>query len=175
MKVPTEQNYILNAFQLRAARVTAGVSLSAIGNLLGFTKAAVSLWEHQNNLTQIRTSNDNVTVIKEFFAQHSIFFPDANSIGLKAGLIGKKRAGLTRFQLRAARAILHMSQEELAALINIPRYIIQKAELAMLNRYVHTLPPIESLPLQLRNFFEERNFIFCNDFIVSFYDNKKSS
>lgn len=175
MEVQAEQNYTLKAFQLRAARVAAGVTLNTIGNLLGFTKAAVSLWEHQNNFTQIKTSNDNIIVIKEFFAQHNIFFPDANSIALKLDLIGKKRTDLTRFQLRAARAILHMTQEELAASINIPRYIIQKAELAMLNRYVYMRPPLETLPLQLRKFFEERNFVFCNDFIVSFYENKKIS
>ncbi|RYE05568.1 MAG: hypothetical protein EOP33_05330 [Rickettsiaceae bacterium] len=164
---------MLKAFQLRAARITTNISLRAVGELIGLTKAAVSLWEHQDSFSQIKTSNKNIIIIKQFFNNHGISFPDEHSINLKTILKGKKLEGLTRFQLRAARAMLHITQEELATLIEIPRYIIQKAEYSANNRYLRMYSPMDALPIKLKHFFEGKNICFEHDFQVSFLKCKK--
>ncbi|RYE24333.1 MAG: hypothetical protein EOP45_05960, partial [Sphingobacteriaceae bacterium] len=107
------QEYILKSFQLRAARITADIELKTIGDLIGLTKACISRWEHQDSFYRLKTSNENIANIKQLFAQHNIFFPDEHSIAVETNLEDNElqREGLTRFQLRAARVILNITQE----------------------------------------------------------------
>ena len=167
-----ETEFILRIFQLRAARVTAGIELKTIGNLLGLTKAAISLWEHRDDLSKLTTSKENIRIMQELFTKHNIFFPDENSITLIDKAENKKSGSLTRFQLKAARTILNISQAELANIIDIPKQIITRAELLRSNQYIRPLN--KRTTMILKSFFESKNIIFKEDLTVSFIENKKT-
>lgn len=168
-----EQNFILKTFQLRAARMVAGIKLETIGKHLGCTAAAISLWECKDNLAPLKTSQENILIIKKIFAEHNIFFPDENSIALTDSMNEYKPESLTRFQLRAARTTLDISQRQLAEFLNISQCIITQAELLKNNEYIRLKK--KTLSSVLRTWFENKNIIFDNDLIISFGKDKKIS
>lgn len=168
-----EQDFTLKTFQLRAARVVAGIELKEIGNVLGLTKAAISLWEHKDDFAPLTTSQENILILKEIFARHNIFFPDENSISLNEIIEYRKPEGLTRFQLKASRAILNISQEMLAQSINILKDVIARAELLKNHEYIRPLN--KKLPSTLKLWFENKNIIFNDNLTVLFFRDKKIS
>lgn len=168
-----EQNFTLKTFQLRAARMVAGIELKTIGRYLGLTTAAISLWQQKDNFAPLTTSKENILIIKKIFAEQNIFFPDEHSIALTDTMKEHKHESLTRFQLRAARTALGISQEQLAKYLNISIDIISRAELLENLEYIRPLD--KSLPRTLKSWFENRNIIFKNDLSILFFEGKKIS
>lgn len=167
MKKIHEQDFILKTFQLRAARAVANIKLQEIGNALGLTKAAISKWEHKSNFASLKTSHENILILKKMFEKYNIFFPDINSIALNEFIGEQKPEGLTRFQLKAARAILNISQEQLAQYLSLSKQTIRRAELPKKNRYIRPSNP--ETPAMLKNFFGSKNIIFKDNNTISFY------
>lgn len=167
-----EQDFTLRTFQLKAARVVAGMELKEIGNALGLTKAAISRWEHKNSFAPLTTSKENILILKRIFADHNIFFPNKNSISLCETILELKPEGLTRFQLRGARAILNITQEQLANYLNIPTQIITRAEFLRKSQYIR--PSNIEVPMMLKNFFQSKNITFANNSTISFYEDQKT-
>ena len=167
-----QNNIIIKNFQLRAARSVLGIGVREIGRCLGLSGAAISIWEHKGNLENLKTSTDNILLLTEFFKSHDIIFPDENSITSREEVKKSNNDDcvLTRFQLRASRIALNVTQVDLANFIGVTRQVISRAEHLRNNEYIRPLEKEASL--KIRNWFEN-NKISYKDCCKISLSNKK--
>lgn len=164
-------NVIIKSFQLRAGRSVLGIGVRELGNCLGLSGAAISLWENKELDYNLKTSDVNITLLLKYFEQREVFFPDENTISLNPALIRNSTSNaLTRFQLRAARAILNLSQLELANYLNVSPQLITRAE--KLNNRDFIRPKELNVVAKIRSWFENRGIYFSNDLSLSFKKSK---
>ncbi len=158
---------IIKNFQLRAARAILGVGVRELGSCLGLSGATISLWENKNINNYLKTSDINIILLRKFFEQREVFFPDENTISLNPVLIKQNMSHkLTRFQLRAARVILNLSQYELATHIGVSVQLITRAERLHNKDYIR--PKETGVVLKIRSWFENNGIYFINDLSLSF-------
>lgn len=160
---------MLTAFQLRVARDILGLGLREFGQYLNVSRTTVFKWEHQPNLNLIHTVTKvkNVILIKPFFEEHGIVFPNENTISLKSDIVPIPNTGaLTRFQLRAARTAAHLTQEKLSEDLMIPRIVLNYLERQKNLTYLNTTPKKVD-ELLIKNIFEKHGIVFPNDFSIS--------
>ena len=169
-----DNGIIIKSFQLRAGRSVLGIGVRELGECLGLSGAAVSLWEHKDNAASLKTSDDNIILLKKFFEQREVFFPDEKTISLNPALIKQNTRGtLTRFQLRASRAILNLSQSELANFIGVSAQLITRAE--HLNNRDFIRPKEAKVVAKIRFWFEEHGIDFVNNLSLSFSQIQKNN
>lgn len=167
-----QNNTIIKNFQLRAARSVLGIGVREIGRCLGLSGAAISIWEHKGNLENLKTSTDNVLLLTEFFKSHNIIFPDENSVTLREEVKRSNNEGciLTRFQLRASRITLNMTQVDLANFIGVTRQVISRAEHLRNNEFIRPLE--KEVSLKIRNWFENNKISYKDCYTISLADEK---
>lgn len=166
---------MLKAFQIRAARSVTGIGVRDIGLYLKVSGTIISRWEQQVPLSEIKSNATEPNSLKFFFKQHGISFPDTSSIALDVSSLSElKTKSLTRFQLRAARAALCLSQNELAELTSIPQKIINYLENQDNTTFLNS-PPKKIDDSVLRGFFEENGVVFKGSFCISLTKNTKFS
>lgn len=121
---------MIKIFQLKAARSVTGIGVRELALYLGVSRTIVSRWEKQNPLDYIKTKKTNPETLVFFFKQHNIIFPNKNTIALNNKPIKEDSSHdiLTRFQLRAARSIISLTQEELAKETKTSRKVINYLE-----------------------------------------------
>lgn len=113
--------------QLRAARSVLNLGVRDIGKILKVSKATISK-------TELGKTRDflykHSAALIDYFLLHNITFPSEYSIRYHTAqtIIDTEVNKLTRFQLKAARHLLNISQYELAKSININKNIITRAE-----------------------------------------------
>jgi DNA-binding XRE family transcriptional regulator len=157
----------IKSFQLRAGRSILGIGVRKIGSCLGVSGAAISLWEHQGVADNLKTSEENILLLKKFFEQREVFFPDARTISLNPIYHNQiLQNTLTRFQLRASRAILNLSQSELASFIGVSPQLITRAE--RLNNKDFIRPKESNVVPKFKSWFEAHGISFVNSFSLSF-------
>jgi len=121
---------MLTTFQLRVSRSILDLGIRDIGSLLNTSRTTVYIWENKPNLSYINIKPDDLNCLKYFFEQKNIFFPDERTINLYQNtLIPINKNTLTRFQLKAARIALRLSQSELANYIGVLQQVIARAEI----------------------------------------------
>jgi hypothetical protein len=156
----------IKTFQLRAGRSVLGIGVRELGHFLGVSGATISLWEQKDKNKHLKTSDKNNTLLKKFFEQREVFFPDEQTISLNpASLLQNTDDTLTRFQLRASRAILNLSQAELANCIGISSQLVTRAE--HLNNKELIRPKEAGVVKKLRFWFEDHGIYFKNNLSLS--------
>ena len=119
---------MLKTFQLRVARSVTGIEVRELGLYLGISRTIISRWENQPLFDTIRTKKVSPQTLLFFFKQHNILFPDENTVQLNSQFDSSESNHLTRFQLRASRAALGLTQEALSEMVGIPKATINYLE-----------------------------------------------
>lgn len=162
---------MLKTFQLRAARAISGIGVREVGEYLGVSRTTVSTWEQQLPLDDIRSQPANTSTLIAFFETKNIFFNTNTSISLNTkNILNEHAAHLTRFQLRAARTGLGLTQDQLAAYINMPKQVIGYLETKENNIYLHETPKLVD-DLLIKDFFEKLGLIFLGSSTVEITSN----
>lgn len=155
---------ILNAFQLRAARSALNIGVREIGSIIDINRTTISVWENQRNFEPIKASQRNNDTLITFFKERGINFPGEKSITLDVGL-SNKSGFLSRFQIRVARVAMHLTQDKLSKLVEIPLLLLNYLEKQQNSVYIGNTPKIINEYL-LRSFFEKNGIQFPEDFCV---------
>ena len=154
---------MLTSFQLRAARSVLGLGVREVGEVINVSRTTISTWERQSVFHIISAKKKDVAPLDLFFNEKGIIFPDKNTLCLMTNL-PKNLNHLTRFQLRASRAALGLTLNELASFVNIPMQVIAYLESKKNDTYINTAPKEFNEDL-IRNFFEQQSIQFIDDFI----------
>jgi transcriptional regulator with XRE-family HTH domain len=158
---------MLKIFQLRVARSVTGIEVRELALYLGVSRTIISRWEKQSPFENIKTKKILPQSLLFFFKQHNILFPDANSIKFNSQSQSLESVHLNRFQLRASRAALGLTQEELGVLSNMPKTIINYLETqnneTLLNS---TNKSVDDLIF--KEFFEKEGLSFPDSCTISF-------
>ena len=159
---------MLTAFQLRVARNILGIGLRELAQYLNISRTTVFKWEHQENLKLLHntTKVKNIILIEPFFENKGIIFSNGNTVSLKTDILPIPNTGsLTRFQLRAARTALCLTQEKLSEYLMIPRIVLNYLERQQNLTYLNTTPKTID-ELLIKDFFEKNSILFPNDFSI---------
>lgn len=162
---------MLTSFQLRAARSVLGLGVREVGDSISVSRTMISIWERQPALQVVQSKKTDVYPLIAFFKERGIIFPNDLTISLVINL-PKNTNHLTRFQLRASRAALGLTQKELSLLSTIPMEIITYLESKKNDTYINSTPK-EVDELLLKSFFELKNIQFLDDFTISLISSKK--
>jgi len=156
---------MLRPFQLKAARSVTGIEVREVALYLGVSRTIISRWESQMPLSLIKTKKASPQSLLFFFKQHSVSFPDDFTIRLDSESICETTAHLTRFQLRAGRSILDLTQQELATQTNTSRSVINYLEthnnIILLN---DTNKNVDDLPF--KKLFEHKGIMFPDRYTI---------
>ena len=158
---------MLKTFQLRAARSVTGIEVREVALYLGISRTIISRWEKSPLLDYIKTKKVSPESLLFFFKQYGVLFPDEYSIKFNSQLKFLDSIHLTRFQLRAARAALGLTQDELAKSTHVPKSIINYLEIqtneTLLNK---TNKDIDDLIF--KKFFKTKGLLFPDNFTIRF-------
>lgn len=162
----------MKAFQLRAARSVSGIGVREIALYLGVSRTIVSRWDNMPSLTTIKSKVTNPEALIFFFKQYRILFPTENSISLNVDNPSEdlNNIYLSRFQLRAARSILCLSQRELAEATKISQSIINYLESLSNEKLINSTSKEVDTTL-FNSFFEKNGIMFPNTYSVSLSPN----
>lgn len=162
---------MLKTFQLRVARSVTGIEVREVALYLGISRTIISRWERQSPLDTIKTKKVSPQSLLFFFKQHNILFPDDNTVKFNSTLKLSDSNHLNRFQLRASRAALGLTQDELARLIGIPKTIINYLETKSNDTLLNaTNKDIDELTF--KKFFKTKGLFFPDNFSISFIKQK---
>jgi transcriptional regulator with XRE-family HTH domain len=157
---------MLKTFQLRAARSISGIGVREAGKILGVSHTTVSTWEQKLPLDDIKSLPHNTSILIALFEENNIFFNTDTTISFNTkNIVNDHTSHLTRFQLRVARTGLGLTQERLAAYINIPKQVIAYLESKENNVYLHETPKLVD-DLLIKNFFEKLGLNFLGSSTV---------
>lgn len=153
--------------QLRVARQILNFGVRDIAKVLRVSKATISKAELGKTRYFLHKQGP---ALLDFFKLHNIIFPNEYYIRYCVDNTVKRETQphntLTRFQLRAARCIMNLTQHELSKYIHIHEGIIARAERFKNTDYIK--PQDNSIILKLRFFFSKHNIIFP-DYTSVFY------
>lgn len=156
---------MLRTFQLKAARSVTGIEVREIALYLGISRTMISRWEKQPILSLIKTKKASPESLVFFFKQHKVLFPDQNTISFDTELTHESSNHLTRFQLRASRSILDLTQYNLAKLTGTSRSDINYLE-TQNNTDLLSDTKKRVDDIILKNFFENNGIMFPNIFTI---------
>ena len=158
---------MLKTFQLRAARSVTGIEVREVALYLGISRTIISRWEKSPLLDYIKTKKVSPESLLFFFKQYGVLFPDEYSIKFNSKLKSFNSIHLTRFQLRAARASLGLTQDELAKLTNVPKSIINYLEIQNNETLLNTTNK-DIDDLIFKKFFQTKGLLFPDSFTICF-------
>lgn len=128
---------IIVPLQLKAARNVLNLGVRDIAKVLKVSKATINKAELGNTRDFFHKYGAALT---NFFSLNNIIFPNTFSItydNSKREIENSKlNNSITRFQFKAARHILSLTQQDLAAIIKVNRSIISKAEQVANTEYI---------------------------------------
>lgn len=159
----------LNHFQLRSARCVLDLGVREIAVLIGTNRTTISAIENNViHLQDLQLAERRNNILIEFFKQNNIYFSNNYSISLNSPSLAEnnKNNTLTRFQLKAARAIINESRSVFNSSIKLNRGIIEYAETFANEEYIKPKDP--SVILTIINKFKQHGVIFPNNFSVTF-------
>lgn len=161
---------MLKVFQLRAARSVTGTDIRELALYLGVSRTIISRWENQNPISNIKTKRVSGDTISFFFKQYNIIFPDYHTVKLDSEEFIQYSEHLTRFQLRAARAALGLTQSKLSELTGISvatiNYLETQHNTMFLNK---TNKDIDDIVL--KSFFQQIGITFPDNLTIRILTN----
>jgi len=155
----------MKTFQLRVARYVTGVEMRELGLYLNISRTIISRWENQKPLDEIKSKKISASSLVFFFKQHGVLFPNDNTVTLDTKQASLQSEHLTRFQLRAARVALSLSQEELANLTNTPKTLINYLEIQKNEIFLNTTNKNVD-DLIFKNFFSKNGILFPDSYSI---------
>ena len=158
---------MIRTFQLKAARSVTGIEAREVALYLGISRTIISRWEKQPILDYIKTKKVSSESLLFFFKQHNVLFPNEYSIKFNTQIVPFNSIHLTRFQLRAARATLSLTQEELAKLTNTSKSIINYLEIQNNETLLNTTKR-DIDDLIFKKFFQTKGLLFPDNFTICF-------
>ena len=158
---------MIRTFQLKAARSITGIEAREVALYLGISRTIISRWEKQPILDYIKTKKVSSESLLFFFKQHNVLFPNEYSIKFNTQIVPFNSIHLTRFQLRAARATLSLTQEELAKLTNTSKSIINYLEIQNNETLLNTTKR-DIDDLIFKKFFQTKGLLFPDNFTICF-------
>ncbi|NDA91178.1 MAG: XRE family transcriptional regulator [Alphaproteobacteria bacterium] len=158
---------MLKSFQLRVARSVTGIEVREVALYLGISRTIISRWENKPILDYIKTKKVSLESLFFFFKQHGIMFPDEHSVRFVSQLKPYNSIHLTRFQLRASRAALGLTQDELADLTNTSRSIINYLEIQNNETLLNTINK-DIDDLVFKKFFQIKGLLFPDSFTICY-------
>ena len=163
---------MIRTFQLKAARSVTGIEAREVALYLGISRTIISRWEKQPILDYIKTKKVSSESLLFFFKQHNVLFPNEYSIKFNTQIVPFNSIHLTRFQLRAARATLSLTQEELAKLTNTSKSIINYLEIQNNETLLNTTKRYID-DLIFKKFFQTKGLLFPDNFTICFIEPDK--
>ena len=163
---------MIRTFQLKAARSVTGIEAREVALYLGISRTIISRWEKQPILDYIKTKKVSSESLLFFFKQHNVLFPNEYSIKFNTQIVPFNSIHLTRFQLRAARATLSLTQEELAKLTNTSKSIINYLEIQNNETLLNTTKR-DIDDLIFKKFFQTKGLLFPDNFTICFIEPDK--
>jgi transcriptional regulator with XRE-family HTH domain len=157
---------MLKTFQLRVARSVTGIEVREVALYLGISRTIISRWEKQEPLDDIKTRKVSPQTLLFFFKQHNILFPNEQTVKFVSQLQSEKSNHLSRFQLRASRAALGLTQDELAKLTRIPKSVINYLETQSNETLLNTTNK-DIDDLIFKDFFQTKGLLFPDNFTIS--------
>lgn len=152
---------MLKVFQLRIARSTLSLGVRDIGAYINLSRSTVSKIELMNIHAELNITHEQNIILLKIFNNKGIFFPDNHSVSFKH-IDCSLKGSITRFQLRGSRAVLGLSQRELADLI-----YIKKSDLNYLENLDNTSfisdKKTEINQSKINAFFENHGIAFPNN------------
>lgn len=158
---------MIRTFQLKAARSVTGIEAREVALYLGISRTIISRWEKQPILDYIKTKKVSSESLLFFFKQHNVLFPNEYSVKFNTQIVPFNSIHLTRFQLRAARATLSLTQEELAKLTNTSKSIINYLEIQNNETLLNTTKR-DIDDLIFKKFFQTKGLLFPDNFTICF-------
>jgi DNA-binding transcriptional regulator YiaG len=163
---------MLKAFQLKVARSVTGIEIRELVPYLGVSRTIISRWEKQPPLSLIKTKRVSGDSIVFFFKQYNIVFPDDYTVKLINEKFVKQSEHLTRFQLRAARAALWLTQSTLASLTNNSVSTINYLETQDNTTFLNKTNKVVD-DLKLKDFFQKGGVSFPDNLTICISPNLK--
>jgi len=151
---------MLKVFQLRVARSTLGLGVRDIGVYIDLSRSTISKIERMDVNSELNITYEQNTVLLKIFNDKGVWF-DINSVSytkINCSLEGS----ITRFQLRGSRAVLGLSQRELAELIGIRKSDLNYLENLDNASCISTKKP-EISQSKINILFEDNDIVFPND------------
>lgn len=159
---------IISNLQLRATRQVLNIGLRELSKILKTSKSTISKAE-------LGKTRDfffkNSAALIEHFEKNQIMFPNEHTIRFTPNvhqheLLGANAESLTRFQLKAARCLLNISQLELAQTIGIDKGIVSRAELLHNDQNIN--PSDKIVANRIKEVFFEHGIEFPDPFSIFF-------
>ena len=152
---------MLKVFQLRVARSTLGLGVRDIGAYINLSRSTISKIECMDVHSELNITYEQNTILLKIFNDKGVFFPDVNSVYCK-NINCSLKGSITRFQLRGSRAVLGLSQRELAELLYIKKSDLNYLENLDNTSYVSEKKP-EINQSKINVFFEASGITFPNN------------
>lgn len=153
--------------QLRAARHALNLGVRDMAKILKVSKATIS--KAELGKTRDFLYKHSAALI-EFFNSHNINFPNEYIIRYQprhdAKELQQEDSLLTRFQLKTARYVLNINQQELATLIHINKGVINRGEQLPNEEYIKIKDPY--IVYKLKTFFQQHGILFPDHFSIFF-------
>lgn len=150
--------------QLRAARQSLNIGVRELAKLLKVSKGVISKAEQNKTRDFFFKYNAALT---DFFQKNNITFPNEYTIRFHSNdPLNIEEQKITRFQLKAARNILNISQLQLACNIKIDKGVISRAELLDNTSIIN--PSDQNVILKLYNYFSKCNIEFPDPLCIFF-------
>jgi len=155
----------LKVFQLRAARSTLGLGVRDIGAYIDLSRSTISKIERMDINVDLNITQEQNRILIRIFNDKGVFFPDENTV-LYKDLDHNNKQLLTRFQLRGSRAILGLTQRELAEILYIEKKVLTYLEGLPNSAYIATTNT-DLIHSKFKNFFDGNSITFPNNGIIS--------
>ena len=163
---------MITGFQLKATKAVLDLTAKEIANAIGIHQGTLVRLGLTSNLEFLKCNAKNIILLRKFFESRGILFPNENTLSLKTTITPIPITNqLTRFQLKAARVVSELTQEELSYYIKV-----SSSTISILEKFKN-LEYIKSTKINivlLKKYFEHLGIMFPNDFSISL-TNKESS
>lgn len=159
---------MITGFQLRAAKSVLGLTAKEIAEEVGIHPATIIRLCSTKNMAYLPCNSKNIISIITFFKVRNISFNNDNIInGISMNLALSKvntENKMTRFQLKAARIAINLTQEGLSSYLKISSSSLSLLESLKNDEYIE-ISKIDTYAL--KRFFKHIGIIFPNDLSVA--------
>lgn len=166
-----DSNQMLTGFQLRAGRGVLNLFNKDLAQKIGLHYSTlVRLAENTPNLSYLKSNLSTSILLNNFFETNGVYCNIHNSLRLKTTNVcnTNNKDVITRFQLKAARIAMNLTQKELGYYINIPQSTISDLENYYNNKDILNLAQC-SFEI-VNNFFTRNGIAFPDLYTITLKD-----
>ena len=155
---------MLTGFQLKAARGALKIPITKLAITIAINRMTLIKLEKTLDDQLIKCHTDTLFALENFFKTNSILFLDRNSVSLNIDRsIFRSRKKLTVFQLRASRAVVNMSLNELSNTTGIKINTLFAYEQSSITDWIAI---DDSNHKKLEDFYKSKMIFYPEDFTI---------